>query len=201
MIKQVHYGPILYRLMKREKSVDNQTAEALQAFTQRYCDAWRREYNSWPRSEDLYGVPSPCTVSTTDEAVFWQPQSFDLTPNVNAVERALDIVIQQPLHSYYTTQYAGDMSATFMGEPLLLLQTWSADDFRRVQENLIGHLVTQKRLKLSPTLFIATLDSELDVISVCNLTGEVIKETLGTPQRTVLSSSLASFLNQLEPLL
>ena len=37
-----------------------------------------------------------------------------------------------------------------------------------------------KRLKLSPTLFIATLDSELEVISVCNLSGEVIKETLGT---------------------
>ncbi|KNC87994.1 SecY-interacting protein [Trabulsiella odontotermitis] len=179
--------------------MDNQTAEALQAFTQRYCEAWQREYDSWPRSEDLYSVPSPCTVSTAGEAVFWQPQPFDLTPNVNAVERALDIVIQQPLHTYYTTQYAGDMSATFMGESLLLLQTWSPDDFRRVQENLIGHLVTQKRLKLSPTLFIATLDSELDVLSVCNLTGEVVKETLGTPTRTVLSPSLASFLNQLDP--
>jgi hypothetical protein len=57
------------------------------------------------------------------------------------------------------------------------------DDFRRVQENLIGHLVVQK-LKLSPTLFIATLESELEVISVCNLSGEVIKETLGTAKRT-----------------
>ncbi len=61
--------------------------------------------------------------------------------------------------------------------------------------------VTQKRLKLSPTLFIATLDSELDVISVCNLSGEVIKETLGTRNRDVLAPSLADFLTRIEPLL
>jgi SecY interacting protein Syd len=93
------------------------------------------------------------------------------------------------------------MAARFAGETMLLLQTWSPDDFRRVQENLIGHLVVQKRLKLSPTLFIATLESELEVISVCNLSGEVLKETLGTRKRTILSPSLASFLDQLEPVL
>ena len=45
------------------------------------------------------------------------------------------------------------------------------------------------------------LDSELDVISVCNVTGEVVKETLGTRNRLPLASSLASFLTQLEPIL
>ena len=93
------------------------------------------------------------------------------------------------------------MRAQLASETLTLLQTWSADDFRRVQENLIGHLVTQKRLKLSPTLFIATLDNELEVISLCNLSGEVIKETLGTRNRSVLAPSLADFLTQLKPLL
>lgn len=93
------------------------------------------------------------------------------------------------------------MSGRFAGETLTLLQTWSEEDFQRVQENLIGHLVVQKRLKLSPTLFIATLESELDVISVCNLSGEVVKETLGTAKRITLSPSLAGFLNQLEPVL
>jgi SecY interacting protein Syd len=66
-----------------------------------------------------------------------------------------------------------------------------------VQENLIGHLVVQKRLKRRRCL--SPRSSELDVISVCNLSGEVIKETLGTAN--ALRSSLASFLNQLEPVL
>ncbi|MNY46561.1 SecY interacting protein Syd [compost metagenome] len=113
----------------------------------------------------------------------------------------MDIVVQPAVHAFYTTQFAGDMRARFASETLTLLQTWSEDDFQRVQENLIGHLVTQKRLKLAPTLFIATLDSELDVIAVCNLNGEVIKETLGTRKREILAPSLAEFLTQLEPVL
>ncbi len=57
------------------------------------------------------------------------------------------------------------MHAQFGDIKLTLLQT-REDDFRRVQENLIGHLVTQKRLKLP--LFIATLEEvrgDLGVIS------------------------------------
>jgi SecY interacting protein Syd len=89
--------------------VDYQTAEALQAFTQRYCAAWQQQRASLPRSEELYGVPSPCISATDDDAVFWQPQPFTAEQNISAVERALDIVVQQPIHSYYTTQFAGDM--------------------------------------------------------------------------------------------
>ncbi|MBL5885218.1 SecY-interacting protein [Lelliottia aquatilis] len=181
--------------------MDIETANALTAFTTRYCDAWHQKNETWPQSEELYGVPSPCIITSLDDKVIWQPQPFTLEQNVNAVERAMDIVVQPVVHAFYTTQFAGDMRARFGSETLTLLQTWSEDDFQRVQENLIGHLVTQKRLKLSPTLFIATLDSELDVIAVCNLNGEVIKETLGTRKREILAPSLAEFLTQLEPVL
>jgi SecY interacting protein Syd len=198
---QVDYMSSLSWLTWREKAVDQQTLEALNAFTQRYCDAWQQRHGTQPRSEELYGVPSPCVTQTDDDGVFWQPQPFSLEPTLGAIERAMDIVVQDPLQTYYTSQFAGDMAATFGERQLMLLQVWSPDDFQRVQENLIGHLVTQKRLKLSPTLFIGTMDSELDVISVCNLTGEVLLETLGTRNRITLSASIASFLTHLEPLL
>ena len=179
--------------------MENETAQALKAFTERYCDAWHQERGSWPQSEALFGIPSPCIISSTHDAVIWQPTPFTAVQNVNPIEQALGIVVQTPVHSFYTTQFAGDMTARLGDLTLTLLQTWSEDDFLRVQENLIGHLVTQKRLKLSPTLFIATLESEVEVISLCNLSGEVIRETLGTRQRVFLAGSLAEFLNCLVP--
>lgn len=179
--------------------VESDVQQALKAFTHRFCDAWHDVYGTWPQSEELYGVPSPCIISTLQDKVIWQPQPFEPATDLSAVERAMDIVLQADFYRFYTSQFAGDMTARFDGQPLTLLQTWSKDDFRRVQENLIGHLVTQKRLKLSPTLFIATCDDEMDVISVCNLTGEVVHEKIGTRQRTVLSPSLVAFLSSLEP--
>lgn len=179
--------------------MDRQTCAALQAFTQRYCAAWQEQYATLPRSSALYGIPSPCIQQSAEDTVFWQPQPFALPQNISAVERALEIEIQPSLHAYYTTQFAGDMTARFARDSLTLLQSWSTDDFQRLQENLIGHLVMQKRLKHAPTLFIATLESEQDIISVCNLSGEVCKETIGSGQRVTLSPSLADFLNQLEP--
>ncbi|MDF7681619.1 SecY-interacting protein [Enterobacteriaceae bacterium ESL0689] len=182
--------------------MDRQTTVALQTFTRRYCAAWQQQCASLPRSEALYDIPSPCISTVEDHAVFWQPQSFTLPPNLSGVERALEIVIQPAVHQYYTTQFAGDMAARFADITLTLLQTWSDDDFQRLQANLIGHLVMQKQRKLSPTLFIATLDDDDQaVISVCNLNGEIIKETLGHSHRKVLSPSLANFLDQLVPVL
>ncbi|CAA2930827.1 Protein Syd [Arsenophonus endosymbiont of Bemisia tabaci Q2] len=72
-------------------------------------------------------------------------------------------------------------------------------DFIRLQENLIGHLITQKRGRLTPTLFITSLDSEFEIIPVDNINGQIILETLGQTTRRVLAASLIEFLQQLTP--
>lgn len=174
--------------------------QALQAFTRRYCSAWQQRYGGDPRSEQLYGVASPCVQATCDKAIVWHPQPFPGKPDLCAVERALDIILQPDAHLFYTTQLAADMPARFASLSLTLLQTWSEADFLRVQENLIGHLLTQRRLKLSPTVFLATVErDDLRVVSLCNLTGNVVLESLGTRQRDVLAASLQQFLQLLEP--
>lgn len=173
---------------------------SLQEFTQRFCAKWQQQAGSWPLSEDLYGIPSPCITHTAVDSVCWQPKPFIPESDLSAVERALEITLHPDIHAFYTTQFAGDMPAISGMTTLTLLQVWSEDDFQRIQSNLIGHLVTQKRLKLSPTLFLATTEDEMEAISLCNLTGEVLLEKIGTGKRNVLASSLTTFLNSLEPL-
>lgn len=173
---------------------------SLQEFTQRFCTKWQQQTGSWPLSEELYGIPSPCITHTAADSVCWQPQPFIPKADLSAVERALEITLHPDIHAFYTTQFAGDMAATSGALSLTLLQVWSEDDFQRIQSNLIGHLVMQKRLKLSPTLFLGTTADEMEAISFCNLTGEVLLEKIGTRKRDILASSLTTFLKDLDPL-
>lgn len=176
-----------------------QTTDALRDFTARYCAQWRQNTGHLPASSELLGVPSPCIQATLDDRVLWQPQPFTLPASLAAVERALDIELLPAITAFYTSQFAGDMTARFQQQSITLLQVWSEEDFTRLQENLIGHLVMKRRLKQSPTLFIATTDSEQDVISLCNLTGEVILEHPGSKKREILSPEIQMFLNELQP--
>ncbi|MBD8162537.1 SecY-interacting protein [Erwinia persicina] len=177
-----------------------ETSQALRDFSQRYCDLWQQHHGHAPASADLHGIPSPCIVATHEDEVWWQPQPFTLAKNLEAVERALDLRLQPSVAGFYTAQFSGDMKGTFSGQRMSLVQVWSEDDFVRVQENLIGHLVMKRRLKHAPTLFIATTESELEVVSVCNISGEVVIEQLGTTKRQVIAPSVQNFLILLQPL-
>ncbi|MCW2487359.1 SecY-interacting protein [Candidatus Symbiopectobacterium sp. NZEC127] len=179
--------------------MDDNVQQALQGFTQRYMAAWRQAYDHLPASEALFGVASPCAVENDGERVFWTPQPVAEGAALDGVSRALNIALHPDAEAFFTTQYAGDMEAHFADIDCLLLQSWSEDDFVRMQENLIGHLLTQKRLKLPPTLFLAMTESEMALISLSNVSGEVWLETFGTREHRVLAPSLFVFLQQLQP--
>ncbi|WP_019211550.1 SecY-interacting protein [Yersinia massiliensis] len=181
--------------------MDQNISTALNSFTQRYIDLWQQNTGHPPASKELYGVPSPCIVETQDNEVIWLPQPFVADANLNNIERALEIQLHPDIHEFYTCQYAGDMMADLGDHRFNLLQVWSEDDFIRLQENLIGHLVTQKRLKLSPTLFLATTESEMTMASFCNVSGNVVLEEFGRSKRTLLASNLTHFLDALRPVL
>jgi SecY interacting protein Syd len=173
--------------------------KALRDFTQRFVDVWQSHTGYPPLSEALFGIDSPCAIKNTDNAVYWLTQPVNEELSLHNVELALNLQLRPEIQQFYTTQYAGDMTAKFSDISLSLIQVWSAEDFVRLQENIIGHLVTQRRLKISPTVFIATTDAEMSIVSVCNVTGEVVLEQFGSKRRRSLAPSLAVFLSQLTP--
>jgi SecY interacting protein Syd len=173
--------------------------DTLNDFGKRYVTAFNTKNGCDPVDRELVDWPSECVLERNQDVVLWQPVKRKHDADFSNVEKAMEITLHPDICTFFGSFYSGDMDARFEGEELTLIQVWNEDDFARLQENMIGHLLMQRRLKVKPSVFIAGIDSDIDVISVCNTSGEVIKETLGTSKRQVLASSLAEFLTKLEP--
>lgn len=172
--------------------------QLLTQLTQRYLDAYEKSVGHLPISSDLAELESPCKVKLVDDGVMWRSVTRQQWADFSNVENGIEISLNDDAKTFFSCQYSGDITVAWQGKPLTLIQVWSDEDFVRLQENMLGHLVTQRRLKLKPTLFIGTIESEIDVISVCNITGNVLLERLGTDQREVLADNLAEFLSALD---
>ncbi|KXF81018.1 SecY-interacting protein [Enterovibrio coralii] len=172
---------------------------ALWSFSERFVDAWQSQHGSLPQSDAYLELASPCVAQETDDVVIWQPVKRQELADFSNVEEGIGIALHEDIKSFYAGQYCGDMTASLDGEHLELIQVWSDEDLPRLQENILGHLLMQKRLKQNPTVFIAATHDELDVVSICNVSGEVIKERIGTKQRTLLADNIEQFLSKLTP--
>lgn len=178
----------------------NSVEKQLIGLTDRFIAHWQKEAGCNPYNGVYDAMASPC-VEKKDEinGVYWLPVRHETRFHLDGVERGMEMKLHEDTHSFYGTQYAGDISVQFRGDKYLLLQTWSEEDFVNLQENIIAHLVTQRKAKRQPSVFIGTTEDDDYILTCCNLTGNVLLERLFKVNRVVLATDLSVFLAQCEP--
>ena len=173
--------------------------------------AWTQFINSWletaektgyPKIEPDSDWPSPCEFEVAGE-VYWKPvlinEHSDKTFAFDNVEEALGVQLNKEYTEYFSMYFADGVNAIHDKGPFQFLQAWSEDDFDRLQQNLIGHLLMKDKLKQSPTLFFAVTDEDDLNLVVDNETGNVCLEYVGKEPHEVIASSLSEFIRSAKP--
>ncbi|NVK54027.1 MAG: SecY-interacting protein [Alteromonadaceae bacterium] len=146
-------------------------------------------------------LSSPCYTSTVEagQPCQWQPVLMSVEQSFANIENALDITLNEQFCKFFTTYWSFNLQVCAEQGDCELLQVCSEDDFARLQENLIGHLLMKQRLKQPLTLFFGLTDEEDFILSVDNASGEVVLEQVGKIPQRCLAPDLASFLDGLTP--
>ena len=145
--------------------------------------------------------PSPCynKEGKQGEIVPWQPVRQAQPLSFENVGSALKLTLNSDYCEYFTRYFSNNLIAKAPQGECELLQVWNEEDFERLQQNLIGHLLMKQRLAQAPTLFFGLTDEEDFILTVVNETGEVALEQVGTEPKEILAPSLADFLSTLTP--
>lgn len=145
--------------------------------------------------------PSPCyeTTAQDGELVNWSPVLQSPPLSFSNVEEALSLELNSDYCRYFTRYFSDNLKSMAPQGRCELLQVFNSEDFDRLQQNLIGHLLMKERLKQAPTLFFGLTDEEDFILTVINESGEVALEQVGKEPSKILAPSLSTFLEQLTP--
>ncbi|MBU2871176.1 SecY-interacting protein [Colwellia sp. E2M01] len=188
-------------------STNTTLAQTLLNFSVEYAQQHKTKVGHLPTVEHDDAWLSDCEQGAHDDSHhYWQPVAIDSLIDINKkeltfanVESALNFELHHDIKTYFTTIFSGDIDAVCSEGELSLLFAWNPEDFARLQENIIGHILMKQRLKQPVTIFFAVTDEEDMIISVDNENGEVWVEAVGCKPHKKLSNSLTDFIKQLTP--
>lgn len=195
--------------MTSSNQPETNLSSILKRFSSQYISHYQQEKSHLPIIVHDEQWPSRCELKSinndkflSDDETFWQPFLIkeDQSLNFKNVESALEMELHPDIKIYFTTFYSENLSATCKEGDLSLLFAWNKDDFYRLQENLIGHILMKRRLKQAETIFFAVTDEEDTIISVDNSSGSVWVERVGCKPHKKIADSLTQFINQLSPI-
>lgn len=146
---------------------------------------------------------SPCEYQV-EGGTSWRPlEQTEVGENNNFtnIKDALGVDVHKDYAEFFTLYFANNIDAQHQDGVLQFLQAWSQDDFERLQQNLIGHLMMKTKLKQEPTLFFALTEQDDLNLVMKNDSGEVWLEYVGQEPHEKVSDSLAEFISQTKPVL
>ncbi|MDP5189448.1 SecY-interacting protein [Rheinheimera baltica] len=144
--------------------------------------------------------PSPCQQGDiVDNQVPWQPVLQQPLADFSNVEQALELTLHEDIKAFYSLYYGAGLAAEHKRGKLALLMVWTSEDVKRLQENIIGHILMKRRLKQRETVFFATTEDDDILLSVLNSTGEVFLEHVGQEVTEKLADDLATFIQHITP--
>ncbi|MEP4888674.1 MAG: SecY-interacting protein [Aliiglaciecola sp.] len=173
---------------------------ALQNFVSEYVDCHQRNQHPLVIQFDE-NWPSKCyqQKGEQDEWIPWLPVKQTSDRHFEHFEKALEIKMDEQLKDYYTCFWSDNLNAQTPRGNLQLLMPWNDDDFERLQQNLVAHVLMKRRLGQEDTLFFAITDEDDFIVSVHNETGRVMLEQIGLEPQETLANSLIEFIQQLTP--
>ena len=182
------------------KISNNSLNELVWNFSQDYLQAYQHRFEHLPITHQVEDWPSPCEQGIHEEEFsLWHPIKLEETLTFNNVEAALEVTIHHDIKQYFTTMYSDSLDASCAEGDLSLLFAWSAEDFARLQENIIGHILMKTKLKQKLTIFFATTDDDNHIISLDNDSGEIWVEKVGCEPHKKIADTLVEFISQLAP--
>jgi SecY interacting protein Syd len=182
-------------------------AQTLLKFSQKYSQHHIEQFGHLPTMKYDEQWMSVCEVgSYNDDYILWQPVVMNTgqveTTDSEAlsfvnVEAALDLKLHKDIKTYFTTVFSGEIEVECDEGKISLLFAWNREDFDRLQENIIGHILMKQKLKQAETVFFAVTNEEDMIISIDNSNGEIWLERVGCKPHKKLSDSLDHFIKQL----
>lgn len=193
--------------MTSPNQANENLVEILQRFSSQYISQYQQNHGHLPMIEQDNDWPSPCENGGVSHSAlshgqtFWQPVNIEQKEKIHFdnVESALELSLHPDIKTYFTTLYSESLDARCEEGELSLLFAWNENDFQRLQENLIGHVLMKQRLKQKETLFFAVTDEEDMIVSIDNESGTVWVERVGCEPHKKLAESLAQFISKLRP--
>jgi SecY interacting protein Syd len=180
--------------------VSQEVILALDGFVQKYVSEIKENSVEMLAEYDP-NWPSECYLKSAEagEQVQWKPILRNDLADFSGIESALELTIHPDIKAFYARYWSDNLNAKSEKGSLQLLQAWNREDFERLQQNLVGHILMKRRLKQPETLFFGVTDEEDFILTLDNSTGQVMLEQVGIRPTEVLAPSMVEFLNVLEP--